>query len=44
MDPIEVGECVVRGIRANAPYIFTHPEFREMLESQFQAVLSAFPS
>jgi NAD(P)-dependent dehydrogenase (short-subunit alcohol dehydrogenase family) len=44
MDPIEVGECVVRGIRANAAYIFTHPEFREALESQFQAVLSAFPS
>jgi NAD(P)-dependent dehydrogenase (short-subunit alcohol dehydrogenase family) len=42
MDPIEVGRHVLRGIETNADFIFTHPDYREILGRRFQAVLSAF--
>ncbi len=42
IEPIAVGECVVRGIRENSPYIFTHPEFRDIIESRFQGILAQF--
>ena len=42
IDPDEVGDCVVRGIRSDAAYIFTHPSFRHPLEVHFQSVLAAF--
>ncbi len=42
LDPIEVGEIVLRGVRANAPYIFTHPEWRDALEERFERVLAGF--
>ncbi len=42
IEPIAVGECVVRGIRANSPYIFTHPEFRDIVESKFKGILAHF--
>ena len=42
MDPDEVGSCVVRGIRSDAAYIFTHPGFRDALDGHFQSVLAAF--
>jgi NAD(P)-dependent dehydrogenase (short-subunit alcohol dehydrogenase family) len=42
IDPVEVGEHVVRGIRTNAPYIFTHPDYRETFESRFRSVVAAF--
>lgn len=44
MDPLSVGECVVRGIRGNAAYIFTHPEFRKRLEAHFAEILESFDS
>ncbi len=42
-DPLEVGEFVLRGVRENAEYIFTHAEFRDWIEARFQRVLAAFP-
>lgn len=42
IDPVEVGEPVLRAIRCNAPYIFTHPDYRGPLERRFRAVLDAF--
>jgi len=42
IDPDEVGDCVVRGIRSDAAYIFTHLDYRDRLEDQFRSVLAAF--
>jgi NAD(P)-dependent dehydrogenase (short-subunit alcohol dehydrogenase family) len=44
MDPIEVGRAVVRGIRDNLPYILTHGEFRDEVETLFNEILDAFPT
>jgi len=44
MDPLEVGEHVARGIETEAPYIFTHPEFKALIEERFNKVLDSFPS
>jgi len=41
MAPDEIGPIVVRGIRANAPYIFTH-DFREIFKARFDKVLAGF--
>ena len=43
MDPEECGERILRGIRRNDLYIFTHREFREGAEERFQAMLASFP-
>ncbi len=43
MEPAEVGAKVLRGIRRNDLYIFTHAEFREELEKLFGEVLAALP-
>ena len=43
MEPEEVGEKVLRAIRRNDFYIFTHPEFREELRSIFDEALAALP-
>jgi len=42
MDPIEVGEKVLRGVATNAEYIFTHGEFRGLFEERFARVVAAF--
>ncbi len=42
IDPEDVGDAVLRGIRENADYIFTHPEFRPIIEARFQTVLAGF--
>jgi NAD(P)-dependent dehydrogenase (short-subunit alcohol dehydrogenase family) len=39
--PEEVGEMVLNGIRTNALYIFTSPEFRPGIEERFAAILEA---
>ena len=39
-DPDGIGRHVLRGIRADAPYIFTHAAFRPLLEGRFAAVLA----
>lgn len=42
VDPVEVGEPVLRAIRSNTPYIFTHKDYRGPFERRFRAVLDAF--
>jgi NAD(P)-dependent dehydrogenase (short-subunit alcohol dehydrogenase family) len=43
MDPTEVGERVLRGIRRNDLFIISHPEFREGLQARCDALLRAVP-
>jgi NAD(P)-dependent dehydrogenase (short-subunit alcohol dehydrogenase family) len=43
MAPREAGEKVLRAIRRNDFYIFSHPEFREELEEIFAEALAALP-
>lgn len=43
MDPIELGAMVVEGIRANAPYILTHAEFRDEVREIYEGLDAAFP-
>jgi NAD(P)-dependent dehydrogenase (short-subunit alcohol dehydrogenase family) len=43
MDPEEVGEKVLAGIRRNDLYIFSHPEFKDELTEIFDEVLHALP-
>jgi NAD(P)-dependent dehydrogenase (short-subunit alcohol dehydrogenase family) len=43
MEPEEIGEKVLRGIRRNDLYIFTHPEFKEELKDLFDEILAALP-
>ncbi len=43
MSPDEVGEKVLRAIRRNDFYVFTHPEFRAELEEVFDEALAALP-
>ncbi|HEY1369239.1 MAG TPA: SDR family NAD(P)-dependent oxidoreductase [Gaiellaceae bacterium] len=43
MDPVEVGERVLDGIRRNDLYVFTHREFREGAEERFRAMVASFP-
>jgi NAD(P)-dependent dehydrogenase (short-subunit alcohol dehydrogenase family) len=39
----EIGEHVLRGIRANELYIMTHAEIRPMLEARARALVAALP-
>jgi NAD(P)-dependent dehydrogenase (short-subunit alcohol dehydrogenase family) len=43
MDPIELGEYVVEGIRNNAPYILTHAECRDEIGELYRMLDEAFP-
>ena len=43
MDPVEVGEKVLAGVKRNDLYIFPHPEFKEELREIFDDVLAAIP-
>jgi NAD(P)-dependent dehydrogenase (short-subunit alcohol dehydrogenase family) len=43
MDPLEVGECVLRAILRNEPYIFPHGEFKDEVTEYFNEMLAAFP-
>ena len=43
MDPEQVGEKVLAGIRRNDLYIFSHPEFVDELREIFDETLAAFP-
>jgi len=43
MDPMEIGERVLRGIRNNDLYIFTHPEFEQGIRDRFEAILASLP-
>jgi len=43
MDPMEIGERVLRGIRNNDLYILTHPEYEQGIRDRFQAILASIP-
>lgn len=43
MDPLEVGEKTLAGMRANQGLIFTHPEFAEDFRDIYDASLAALP-
>jgi hypothetical protein len=42
--PEQVGEMVLQGIRDDALYIFTSPEFRPGIEERFEAILARIGS
>jgi NAD(P)-dependent dehydrogenase (short-subunit alcohol dehydrogenase family) len=44
MAPDEVAERVLRGIRRNDLYIFSHAEFRDELRAMFDELLAALPN
>ena len=43
MEPDEVGERVLAGLRRNDLFIFTHAEFRKGLEERCRKMLASFP-
>jgi short-subunit dehydrogenase len=43
MEPEEVGQKVLRAIRRNDFYIFSHPEFKDELRTIFDEALQALP-
>ena len=43
MDPEEIGEKVVRAIRENRFYVFTHPDHRDELRGIFDEIIGSFP-
>jgi NAD(P)-dependent dehydrogenase (short-subunit alcohol dehydrogenase family) len=42
--PDEVAERAMQGIMENELFVFTHPEFRNLVEDLFQRILTAYPS
>jgi len=43
MDAVDAGRHVLRGIRENQLYIFSHPEFRDVMAARNDAILRALP-
>jgi NAD(P)-dependent dehydrogenase (short-subunit alcohol dehydrogenase family) len=43
MDPLEIGERVLRGIKRNDLFIHTHPEFKAGMIARNEALLRAIP-
>jgi hypothetical protein len=43
MDPVEMGERVLRGIRRNDLFINTHPEFKAGYAIRNEAILKSVP-
>ena len=43
MDPLEMGERVMRGIRRNDLFIHTHPEFTDGYISRHAALIRSVP-
>jgi NAD(P)-dependent dehydrogenase (short-subunit alcohol dehydrogenase family) len=42
--PEEVAQKAMRGIMENELFVFTHPEYRGMVEERFQRILAAHPT
>lgn len=42
MDAINAGRCVLLGVRNNDLYIFSHPEYRDLVDERFGGVLASF--
>jgi NAD(P)-dependent dehydrogenase (short-subunit alcohol dehydrogenase family) len=43
MDPVKVGEKVLRGIQHNDFYILPHPEFKKEFRESFDEIIAALP-
>lgn len=43
MDPIEIGEKILRGVLNDELYILTHPDHQEEVVRDFEELLNAFP-
>jgi len=43
MEPVEVGEKVLRGIQRNDLYIFSHPDHKEEVRGLCDDIIAAFP-
>jgi NAD(P)-dependent dehydrogenase (short-subunit alcohol dehydrogenase family) len=43
MDPDEVAQKVMHGIKENELFIFSHPEWRSTVEEHFQRMLAVYP-
>jgi len=43
MDPVELGERVLRGIQHNDAYILPHGEFKDEVQGLFDDIMSGFP-
>ncbi|MEE8414014.1 MAG: SDR family NAD(P)-dependent oxidoreductase [Dehalococcoidales bacterium] len=43
MDPVEIGERVLRAVKRNDLFIITHPEFRDGIVARNEALLRAVP-
>src|SRR5690606_34246477 len=43
MDPIKAGEYVLRGILNNDLFIFSHPEYRDVMAARHAALMAALP-
>jgi NAD(P)-dependent dehydrogenase (short-subunit alcohol dehydrogenase family) len=44
MDPLEVGDRVLRGIRNDDLYILSHTEYEQGVRDRFEAILASFPT
>ena len=44
MDPVDVGELVLDGIRKNKLYVFTHSEFGPGIKERCDAIMAAVPT
>ena len=42
MDPEQVGRIVIAVVKADSPYIITHPETRGLVARRFEAIMAAF--
>ena len=43
MDPLEVADAVLKGVRNNELYIFPHPEHKDEVRADMEEMLAAFP-
>jgi short-subunit dehydrogenase len=43
MDPMEVAEKVLRGIKRNDLYIFSHPDHKQEVRELCEEIMAAFP-
>ena len=43
MDPLEAGRLVLRGMRNNDLYIFTHPEYEQIMRDRNEALIASIP-
>ncbi|HEY8507106.1 MAG TPA: SDR family NAD(P)-dependent oxidoreductase [Steroidobacteraceae bacterium] len=44
MDPVEAGRHVLRGILNNDLFIFSHPEYRDVIAARHAALMAALPN